>query len=96
MHAVQILPATVRCIHVVDIATEGGFTGLAILPRLSIALFEFEFLGKDLFLKLAPSFQTTVLYGLLLACNWFIEIVNSYSLALSLTSSQVCAVVCAS
>lgn len=87
---VQILPATVRCLHVTDLAVGGDYGGLDCLASVPIAMFDFAFLGRDLWPKLSPAFRTAVLHGLLMVCNWFRELINSYGFAQRLNCTQVC------
>lgn len=85
----QILPATVRCLHISDLAMGGEFESLGCLASVPIAMFDFGFLGRDLFPKLSPTFKTAVLHGLLVVSNWFRELINSYGFAQHLNCSQV-------
>ena len=78
-YLMQILPAAVQCLHVLELSSTGG-NGLDALPGMPMALFDFSYLEKGLFLKLQPGLRTALLEGLLSVVNLVREVVNGYGL----------------
>lgn len=80
-----MFPAAAQCLFALDMCTSGpGLDSLDVLPAAPIALFDFSFLDKALFLKMQPALRTSMLEGLLTVINWLRELVNGYGTTVSL------------
>lgn len=88
----QVLPDAIQAAHVLNLLSDQGTSGfeeLRLLASMPLALFDFSFLDKALFMKMQPGLRAALFAGLLAAVNVLRELVAAYSLAQSQVRVQL-------